>query len=309
MNDGTVLVVGSLNMDLVAQVRDMPRPGETIIGHSFHTMMGGKGANQAVAAARLGAKVAMIGCLGNDEFGGSMQEILERELVDTSGVRSVENVSSGTAMIIVDQSGENSIIVAPGANHHLKEDDVQKHAALFQASSVVVLQLEIPVPTVSCSMNLAKKYNKTVILNPAPMQKLPEDMLGKVDFLILNEVEAEELTGQTTNDFDKLVAGLRALPCKKVVLTLGRDGAAYIDDAEVVRYPAFRVQAVDTTGAGDSFIGAFAGKIAQGSSADEAIRYAIKVSAVTVTRLGALAALPNTEEVSRFEQQWGAASL
>lgn len=306
MNNGSVLVVGSLNMDLVAQVRDMPRIGETIIGHSFDRMMGGKGANQAVAAARLGAKVSMIGCVGSDEFGDDMRTILAKERIETEGIRTVENVSTGTAMILVDRHGDNSIVVAPGANVHLSPADIDMHAGLFEACDVVVLQLEIPLEAVQHSVATAKRFGKTVVFNPAPMQPLPEAMLEHIDYLILNEVEAEELTGAPASDFDLLAARLAALPCGHVVLTLGGDGAASISGNGVVRYPAIKVDAVDTTGAGDSFIGAFASRHARGDDAESAVRYAIKVAAITVTKLGAQAALPTEEETMKFEQGWGA---
>ncbi|TMV49129.1 ribokinase [Paenibacillus mesophilus] len=308
MNNGSVLVVGSLNMDLVTQVRDMPRIGETIIGHSFDKMMGGKGANQAVAAARLGVRVAMIGCFGSDEFAGDMRAILAKERIETDGIRTVENVSTGTAMILVDRHGDNSIVVAPGANRHLGPDDIERNTGLFETCDVVVLQLEIPLEAVVHSIKAAKRFGKTVVFNPAPMQPLPADMLQDIDYLILNEVEAEELTGAPASEFDLLASRLAALPCKHVVLTLGGDGAAYISESEVVRYPAMKVHAVDTTGAGDSFIGAFASRLARGDDAREAVRYAIKVAAITVTKLGAQAALPTEEETLKFEQLWGAES-
>lgn len=308
MNNGSVLVIGSLNMDMVAQVRSMPRIGETIIGHSFDMMMGGKGANQAVAAARLGSKVAMIGCLGNDEFGDSMQVMLERERIGTGGIRKIDNVSSGTALIVVDQAGDNSIIVVPGANNHLKEKDIDRHLELVKASDVVVLQMEIPLDAVLYSIATAKRLGKIVVLNLAPIKKLPAEALRDVDYLIVNEVEAEELTGLSIVDFDKLAAGLQALPCKNVVLTLGADGVAYIGGNRTDRFPAYKVKAVDTTGAGDSFVGAFASCLARGESAEAAIGYATKVSAITVTKLGAQAALPTDEEIGRFEQVWGGES-
>ncbi|WP_409342116.1 ribokinase [Paenibacillus sp. MBLB4367] len=306
MKNGSVLVIGSLNMDLVAQVRSMPRIGETIIGHSFDMMMGGKGANQAVAAARLGSKVAMIGCFGSDAFGDNMRTSLSREHIDTGGIRKVDNVSSGTAQIVVDQNGANSIVVVPGANSHLKEHDIDGHLELFEACDVVVLQMEIPLDVVLYSIEKAKQLGKTVVLNLAPMQPLPAEALGNVDYLIVNEVEAEELTGISVTDFDRLSAGLKALPCKHVVLTLGADGAAHIGDVRVDRFPAYRVKAVDTTGAGDSFVGAFASRLSRGEAVEDAIRYAIKVSAITVMKLGAQAALPTEEEAGRFEQLWGA---
>lgn len=308
MKNGSVLVVGSLNMDLVAQVQGMPRIGETIIGHSFDMMMGGKGANQAVAAARLGSKVAMIGCFGSDAFGDTMRAMLSREQIDTDGIRKAENVSSGTAVIVVDQEGDNSIIVVPGANSQLKTEDVDRHLELFEACDVVVLQMEIPPDVVLHSIETAKKLGKTVILNLAPMRPLPAAALANVDYLIVNEVEAEELTGISLPAFESLAAGLDALPCKHVVLTLGADGAAHICDGQIDRFPAYRVKAVDTTGAGDSFVGAFASRLARGEAIDEAFGYAIKVAAITVTKLGAQAALPTEEETGQFEQLWGADS-
>ncbi|RKN74154.1 ribokinase [Paenibacillus ginsengarvi] len=308
MSNGSVLVVGSLNMDLVAQVQDMPRIGETIIGHSFDRMMGGKGANQAVAAARLGARVAMIGCFGSDAFAGDMRSILAKERIETDGIRTVENVSTGTAMIMVDRHGDNSIIVAPGANRYLGPDDIERHTELFESSDVVVLQLEIPLETVLHSVAAARRFGKTVVFNPAPMQGLSEELLRDIDYLILNEVEAEELTGAPASEFDTLAKRLAALPCKHVVLTLGGDGAAYISGSEVVRYPAMKVHAVDTTGAGDSFIGAFASRLARGDDARDAVKYAIKVAAITVTKLGAQAALPTEEETKQFDLLWGAES-
>ncbi|GIP40217.1 ribokinase [Paenibacillus sp. J31TS4] len=305
MKNGSVLVIGSLNMDLVAQVGSMPRRGETILGHSFAAMMGGKGSNQAVAAARLGSQVALIGCLGSDEFGESMQAVLRQERIETGGISQVENVPSGAALVCVDPDGDNSIVVVPGANSHLTARDIDRHADLFQACDVVVLQMEIPVETVVYSMAEAKRLGKTVILNLAPSRRMPVEALRHVDYLVVNEVEAEELTGVSINQFDRLVEGLAGLPCRHVILTLGAEGVAYLADGRVLRLPAYRVQAVDTTGAGDSFVGAFASRLARGDEAEEAVAYAVKVAAITVTRLGAQAALPTEEEIRQFEQVWG----
>ena len=300
MSHGSVLVVGSLNIDLVTQVQQMPRVGETMTGRQFDILMGGKGANQAVAAARLGAKTAMIGCVGNDVFGGNIVSALAEEGIRTDGIRRVEGVSSGTAVIVVDGKGDNFIVVSPGANGHLGLEDVEAHLDLFEACGAVVLQLEVPLETVIRSISAAKSFGKTVIFNPAPMRELPDGLLRDVDYLILNEVEAEQLTGISADRLEELAEKLIRLGCGHTVLTLGEKGAVYIHGNGLVRFPAYKVKAVDTTGAGDAFIGAFACRIAKGEDAEAAVRYAVKASAITVTKLGAQASLPTEEEVRQF---------
>ncbi|SEC13315.1 ribokinase [Paenibacillus sp. GP183] len=304
MADGDVLVIGSLNMDLVAQVNEMPRVGETIVGNHFDMIIGGKGSNQAVAAARLGSRVSMIGCVGNDAFGDQMVASLTQEKINVTGIRRGES-ASGTALITVDQHGNNSITVISGANYELTNEDIDRHINLFQDCDVIVLQLEIPLAVVQYCISIGRKFGKQIILNVAPMQKLPHEIFKDINFLVLNEIEAEELLHIPFSQFEQLEKGLSQLGCEHVIWTLGDKGAVYINQGRSVKFDSYKIKAVDTTGAGDSFIGALAGQITRRTDVEDAIRYAVKVSAVTVTKLGAQSSLPTFEEVQNFKQQWG----
>lgn len=296
-----ILVVGSINMDLVVRAPHMPSPGETILGENFATQPGGKGANQAVAAARLGGRVAMIGRVGNDAFGTTLREGLEAEGIDTQCLMTNETVASGVAMIVVDARGENSIVVASGANFSVTPDDLYGCEHLFEKASVVVLQLELPQPTVRAAIDLARRHSAKVILDPAPVPKRFCDELCDVDILSPNVGEAEALTGHRAVEerIDKLVATeLISRGARSVVLKLGSRGSMVVmADGHFYRGKPFRVDVVDTTAAGDAFTGALAKGVAEGMPLREATRLANAAGALACTRLGAQQAMPEAYEV------------
>lgn len=300
-----ILVIGSINMDLVLRTPRMPLPGETLAGASFMSIPGGKGANQAVACARLcapGTPVAMVACLGTDAFGRQLRQSLRDNGVDDIGIREVAGQSTGIASILVDDQAQNSIVVVAGANGCVSAEQVEQAREQIAAASIVLLQLEIPMPAVMRAVELAHELGKTVVLNPAPAASLPAGMLEKIDYLVLNEIEAAMLVGQDPGvaamDIAMLASRLRGLGARNVVVTLGRDGA-YGDFAVGGQghMPARAVQAVDTTAAGDTFIGGFISALAQGSGELEAIAWGQAAAAISVTRVGAQTSIPRRDEV------------
>lgn len=294
--NGHILVVGSINMDLVVRVPRHPQIGETILGGSFATFPGGKGANQAVAASRLGVKVKLIGRVGQDAFGQVLLEMAARDGVDTSFLIRDPEAASGVALITVDHAGRNTIVVAAGANARLTPDDVISAEAAFQGASVLVMQLEIPLPAVEKSIQLARSYGSKIILNPAPAQPLPSEMLSAVDYLIPNQNELALLAGSA----DGLDGSIRALQQQGVdclIVTLGEEGVLVVQGSQRWHIPAHRVVAVDTVAAGDAFVGAFAVAIAEGHSLLEAAEWGNAAGAVAVTRPGAQPSLPNRAEL------------
>jgi ribokinase len=299
-----VVVVGSLNMDLVTRAQRMPGPGETLSGESFVTVSGGKGANQAVAAARLGAQVAMIGCVGRDAYGEQLRSALLAEHIDCQGVSIVSGVSTGIASIVVDGNGQNSIIIVAGANGCLTPDVMDRFDALLSAAQVVICQLEVPVPTVAHVLRRARELGKTVILNPAPATAaLPDDWYSLIDYLIPNETEATILSGVAVDSLASArgaAGSLLASGAGKIIITLGEQGVVLASAQAVEHFPAPRVTAVDSTAAGDTFVGGFAAALAQGRSEPEAIRFAQKAAALSVTRAGAQPSIPHSAEVQRF---------
>jgi ribokinase len=296
-----VLVVGSLNMDLVARAPSLPVPGETVAGHAFATVPGGKGANQAVAAARLGARTAMIGCLGADAFGGQLRAGLEADGIDCAGVSTLAGVSSGVALIVVDDAGRNGIVVVPGANGRLTPADVDARRELVAGARVVVLQLECPLTVVEHTARLARSLGRTVVLNPAPARPLPPDLLACVDVLVPNEIEAAALTGAPVESVEAaLEAGrrLRRAGAGTVLVTLGARGVVAVGPGEERHHPAPLVTAVDTTAAGDTFIGGFCASLVRGRSLAGCIAFAQAAAAISVTRAGAQPSIPHRHEVS-----------
>jgi ribokinase len=290
-----IAVAGSLNMDLVVRSPRIPVPGETIIGSQFHPLPGGKGANQAVAAARLGAQVSLIGRVGNDAFARSLLDNLEANGIDHRFVLQEEKAATGVALIVVDKNGQNSIVVASGANMHLSPADVDRAETAIAQADALLLQLESPLETVLRAAEVARIHRVTVILNPAPARPLPPDLLALVDVLIPNQGEAALLAGMPLGTALEAQSAGRALQTASgvtVVLTLGERGALLVDDRHTEIVPAFRVKAVDTTAAGDAFVAGFAVALAEGRAPLEAVRWGNACGALAATRLGAQASLP-----------------
>lgn len=302
-----IVVVGSINLDLVAGVSRMPEEGETVVGTAFETYSGGKGANQAVGAARLGADVAMVGCFGNDLFAERLRSELEQAGVDTSAVYTVD-CSSGSAVIMVTPHGGNSIVVIPGANARLTAEHLEEHRELFRTASIILTQLEIPLPTVEALARMASELNVPLMLDPAPACSLPQDILERVTWLTPNETETrrilEPLEHRLEHGHDAVEAAAARLletGVRNVALKLGERGVYLAGrDVEPVYLPPFRVQAVDTTAAGDAFNAGFAFALTKGKLPEEAARFACAVAAVSVTREGAQPSMPVLAEVEKL---------
>jgi ribokinase len=292
-----IVVIGSINMDLVLRVPRMPLPGETLTGGAFQTSPGGKGANQAVACARLGTQpVAMIGCLGMDAFGQALRAALVADGVDVSHVTALPGVASGIASILVDANGQNSIVIAGGANELLTPAHIDAALPLLARASIVVLQLETPLATVAHAVTLAHRLGKTVVLNPAPAASLPAALLALVDYLVPNEIEAAMLLGADAEPEDQ-AAALQTLGCRNVLVTLGAKGVHAAFDSSSRAFPAHAVAAVDTTAAGDTFIGGFVAALASGADPADAIALGQRAAAIGVTRPGAQLSIPFLHEL------------
>ncbi|WP_308923027.1 ribokinase [Janthinobacterium sp. J1-1] len=301
-----IVVIGSINMDLVLRVPRMPLPGETLTGGAFRTIPGGKGANQAVACARMsgkleagGQQVAMVACVGDDEFGATLRAALVADGIIDRHVTTVPGVASGIASILVDDNGQNSIVLAGGANDCLSPAHIDAARELIEQSDIVVLQLEVPMETVVHAIKLARSLGKTVVLNPAPAAKVPADVLALVDYLIPNEIEAAMLAGAEVdaNDVKALAAALQKQGSDNIIITLGAKGvhaALYGGDHD---FPAQAVQAVDTTAAGDTFIGGFVAGLASGLDEAEAIAQGQRAAAWSVTKPGAQTSIPYLHEL------------
>lgn len=300
-----VTVVGSLNTDLVIRAPHLPAPGETVSGGEFATFPGGKGANQAVAAARLGARVGMVGCVGGDDFGRRLVDGLRRDGIDVTHVRADEGTASGMALITVDPGGQNTIVVAPGANWRLTPDDVALTEPLIRESSVLLLQLEVPIETVLAAARLASTAGVRVVLDPAPAPRspLPPDLVKLVDVINPNETEARALSGITVADEQaagRAAASLLTQGARAVVIKLGSRGAFVHDGGSTVMVPGIRVDAVDATAAGDAFAGALAVGLAEGHDLVAAVHFANAAGALSVTRRGAQPSMPHRAEVDAF---------
>jgi len=299
-----ILVVGSLNMDLIVRTPRLPAPGETILGTQFSTAPGGKGANQAVAAAKLGAPVKMIGRVGADDFGKALRSHLNAVGVDTQYVTQDTEAATGIASIWVDDKGQNSIIVAPGANARVARADIDAAAVAFRDARIVVAQLEIPLETVQYAFQLARKNNCLTILNPAPAQPLSRKILEQCDVVIPNEMETAQLTGMDAHDLESAQNAanvLKQMGARRVLVTLGDKGALFLDgDAPAQPIPPFRVQAVDTTAAGDAFVGALAAALARDKDWTTSLREASAAGALAATKLGAQPSLPTRAELDAF---------
>lgn len=306
----SIVVVGSINMDLVVRVKRHPVPGETLLGSDYETHHGGKGANQAVAAARMLARpmptksaspgpapgVRMIGRVGQDEFGQQLRNALKREGINVSATLPIA-APTGVAFIAIDEEGQNTIIVSPGANHRLRPEHLSP--AEFEGARVVVLQLEIPLETVRRAAELGRQAGAQVILNAAPAQKLPDKLLHHIDILVVNEIEALGLSGVLPNspEIALEVAQLLAKKVPTVIITLGEQGAVWVSPEGQGHQPVPEVGVVDATGAGDAFIGALATALCEGMSLAQAVKRGCVAGALATTKIGAQSSLPWREEV------------
>ncbi len=298
-----IIVVGSSNTDLVVKSPRIPVVGETILGGDFIMVAGGKGANQAVAAARLGARVQLVARLGDDTFGRKSLEGLIADGLDISHVTLMPDVPSGVALITVDDAGDNAIVVAPGANARLCPEDVQRAAGDIRSADVVVAQLEVPLDAVECAARMARDAGVPFILDPAPAQRLPPGLLTMVDVLTPNESEARLLTGIDVVDKDSASHAARqllALGVKAVIVKMGSQGCLLASGDAMHFIPALKVTVVDTTAAGDAFSGSLAVGLAQGHSLHEAAVFATRVAAFSATRRGAQPSMPTLREVEAF---------
>jgi ribokinase len=303
MKNNRILVVGSANMDLVVGVRDFPHPGETIFGKKFSMFPGGKGANQAVACARLGSRVVFLGKMGRDLFGEKLRQSMLLDKVDLRHCLLDRHAPTGIALIAVNTSGENEIVVVSGSNMALSPSDIKKHEAAFRLCSVTLLQLEIPLDTVYRAVQLGKRHHHQVILNPAPARRLPARLLRSVDLLTPNETEAEILTGIPVKSRRTAVTAARMLlskGVKNVILTMGKKGCLLATRAGTQFFRAPTVRAVDTTAAGDAFNGALAHALAQNVALAEAVRFAVWAASCSVMRPGAQSSMPTMDEVRTF---------
>ncbi len=292
-----IVVVGSFNADLVSYMQRMPRPGETVHGDSFMTGAGGKGSNQAVAAARLGADVTFIGRLGNDVFANLAYEIWDAEGVNSDYVVQDEDTATGVAPIFVDSAGENMIVVVLGANARLKPSDIDGARGRIAAADVLLVQLEINTDMVTYALQVAKQVGVTTILNPAPAAPIPRETIQLADYLTPNETELESLSGRPVSDVTAAARSLMTRAEQIVVVTMGARGAQVVARDRTDSLPSFAIDALDTTGAGDAFNAALAVGTAEGKSLAQAVRFANATAALCVTKAGAAGSAPHRAEV------------
>lgn len=298
-----VVVVGSFNMDLVVKAGRRPQTGETLMGEEFGMFIGGKGSNQAIAAARLGAEVTMIGRLGTDLFGDTLMAAHVEEKICTDYVIRDTEVGTGVASILIDADGDNSIVLVPQANMRLSVEDIERAAESIAAADVLLLQLEVPIAASQRAAEIAKSNGATVVLNPAPAQELPDDFLAQVDILTPNEVETESLSGVTVSTATDAECAAKVLLDKglsAVILTLGERGSLLLTSDLTQQVPAYSVEVVDTTAAGDAFCGALAAALARGEDLVDAVAFANAAGALAVTVLGAAPSMPTAVHVEAF---------
>ncbi|MEL6941058.1 MAG: ribokinase [Bacteroidota bacterium] len=295
-----VVVIGSTNIDMVMNLKSLPKPGETIGNGSFQIHHGGKGANQAVGAARSGAEVTFISSIGKDDFSDGLIAGFEKDGIRTDFISVLDDIPTGTALIMVDEKAENCIGVAPEANGKLSPVHINKARTAIQASDYVLLQLEVPKETVEYTIHFTARMNKKIILNPAPASKLSDDIYQQLNILVLNESEAQFLAGANLENEKQIAAYFLKKGVKNVILTLGAKGA-FIANAEIAKHiPAFKVKAVDTTAAGDVFCGALSAALTSERTLEEAVIFASAASAIAVTRVGAQPSVPSKEETLAF---------
>lgn len=298
-----ITVVGSANVDMIMKLERLPRPGETVTGGAFRQVFGGKGANQAVAAARAGGDVTFIAGVGDDDFGRAAIQNFQQDGIDTEYIVVAAGVATGCALILIDNKGENSIAVAPGANYALPPSHIDACAETLRASDLIIMQREIPAPTIQAVLSLAEAAGVPVQFNFAPVHTDGLSVSAAMTTLIVNEIEAAMLTGlpvETPEEAERAADALRTQGPACVVVTLGADGAIIVSETVHARVPAFSVIPVDTTAAGDVFCGAFAVAIVEGQSLPDAARFASAAAAICVTRLGAQPSVPRREEIEAF---------
>lgn len=297
-----IIVVGSCNTDMVVKSEHLPLPGETVLGGDFFMNLGGKGANQAVAAARLGANTTLVCKVGEDLFGENAIKTFEKEGINTSFIYKSSDKPSGIALINVDKNGENCITVASGANGELSVDDIKSVKKEIEEAAFLILQLEIPIETVTFAAKTAYEAGTKVILNPAPAPKspLPEELYKYIDILIPNETETQIITDikiKTLDAAEQAINVMHERGVKNVIITMGARGAVTIENNELIHIPAYKVKATDTTAAGDTFCGALCVGLSDGLSLTEAIKFASKASSISVTRMGAQSSMPYRKEL------------
>lgn len=303
MMNKTIAVIGSMNMDLVVKTDEIPAVGETLIGNELLQIPGGKGANQGVAIAKLGNRVLFLGMVGKDSFGDGLLTSMYSAGVDIKHIEKVDE-STGIAVINVDKSGNNNIVVIPGANGKVDKDYLERHLDAFKESDIAVFQLEIPLNTVKEGLRIAKEHGNTTILNPAPAYELDDETIKNIDILIPNEHEMERLTGLKLEDEESMLKASEILfdkGIKKLVITLGSRGALYVDPTRHEMFPAYKVKAVDTTAAGDSFVGGFISSYIETGDITKSIEMGQKTAALSVQKVGAQSSLPTRAEVENFK--------
>lgn len=303
-----LVVLGSVNADHVLQVPSFPRPGETLHGRRYQVIPGGKGANQAVAAARLGADIGFIACVGDDPFGLNIRRSFEDDGIHVEGVEIVAGTPTGIAMIQVSDSGENSICISAEANAKLIKERVEQHNNQIKHASYLLTQLETPLDGIEYAVTLAKQSKTNVILNPAPARELPDSILSCVDVITPNETEAEILTGITVSDDESAQQAANVLHQKGieiVMITLGSQGVWLSQNGRGTRIPGYNVDVTDTTAAGDTFNGAFVTALLRNESIEDAIMFAHAAAAISVTRFGAQTSIPTLDDVNAFIRQQG----
>lgn len=306
-----ICILGSINMDLILNVKKMPQIGETVFGENLKNASGGKGANQAVAASRCGAKVSMIGKVGNDNSGKSLVESLVKDSIDVSCVGVAADSPTGTALITVNEEGNNSIVVVPGANMTIGSDEILNARKIIEDSSLIISQFETPFQAAIAAFKIAREKGVITILNPAPAKTIPDELYTLTDIIVPNETEVYELSGvkvEKIEDTKKAADIFLKKGVRYMIITLGEKGAALIEKDRAELVPAYKVSAVDTTAAGDSFIGALASKIDLASlnfdNLIEAIKFGNKVSSIVVQKEGAQPSIPYLSEISRaFEEE------
>ena len=295
-----IVVIGSINMDLVTICDRAPNGGETLLGTEFFQISGGKGANQAVTIGKLGSRVVILGKVGDDLFGKELLSSMDKNGVDIQFIEKAP-VSTGIAKIVVEKNGQNRILVVPGANSYVDIEYIDNHLDVIKDCDVVIGQLEIPISTVEYAFKKAKEYGKITILNPAPAIKLSEELIKNSDYIIPNESELEVITGMKIESFDGIIEAAKKvikMGVKGLIVTLGEKGSLYLGGDKFTKHSAYKVKAIDTTAAGDSFIGGFVTRLDLG--VDKAIEFATKVSAISVTKRGAQTSIPTMEEVENF---------